>query len=256
MKISIITCTWNSEPYLADSIASVLSQTFTNIEYIFVDGGSTDGTLERIASIKRPITLIKDVRGGISHAMNVGALAATGDVVAHLHSDDFYLNPDVLSLVVNVMSNNDVGWCFGRVKRLKDGVLSAEGYVAPAYSAKRLLRRNFIPHPATFVRRDWIIEAGLFSESLKYAMDYDLWLKLAKRGDATELCEAIAAFREHAGSLSSSNRLAAMEEDYRVRLTHCNTNMLEQLEHRLRFFVRHRRIAKEFASQQAGPPLC
>src|SRR5437764_4865797 len=99
MMFSIITCTWNSEPYLAQSIASVLAQDYPDIEYIFVDGGSTDGTLERIRSIPRPVRLIENVRGGVSRAMNRSLAAATGDVVAHLHSDDYYLRPDALSLV-------------------------------------------------------------------------------------------------------------------------------------------------------------
>jgi len=252
MKISVITCTWNSEPYLAESIASVLTQTHPDVEYIFVDGGSTDGTLERIAAIDRPVTVVNNVRGGISRAMNEGILAATGDLVAHLHSDDFYLGPDVLAQVAAAMVAPSVGWCFGRIKRLKDGVLSPEGYVIPPYSAKRLLRGNFIPHPATFVRRDWMNQAGRFSEVLKYAMDYDMWLKLASRGDALELHKPLAAFREHAGSLSSSNRLAAFEEDYKVRQQHCVGQPLQGLEHRIRYWVRRRRIAKQAEPQITG----
>jgi glycosyltransferase involved in cell wall biosynthesis len=222
----------------------VLSQDHPDIEYIFVDGGSTDGTLAEIAAIKRPIKLLHNVRGGISHAMNEGVKLATGDVVAHLHSDDYYLSTDVLSKVAHVLADPNVGWCYGRTKRLRDGVLVSEGYVAPRYSAKRLLRGNFIPHPATFVRRDWLVGAGFFNESLKYAMDYDLWLKLSKRGDALAMNIPMAVFREHGGSLSSSNRVAAMEEDYRVRLSHSGWNPIALLEHTLRFLVRRRRIAR------------
>jgi len=103
MKFSIITCTWNSEPHLAQSIASVLAQDYSNFEYIFVDGGSTDGTLERIRSIPRPVRLIENVRGGVPVAMNRGLAAASGDVIAHLHSDDYYLHPHVLSRVAEAM---------------------------------------------------------------------------------------------------------------------------------------------------------
>lgn len=252
MKISVITCTWNSEPFLAESIASVLSQDHPDIEYIFVDGGSTDGTLERIAAIDRPFKIVKDVRGGISRAMNEGILAATGDVIAHLHSDDYYLANDVLSQVSDAMSDGKTGWCFGRTKRLIHGKLVPEGYIAPNYSPNRLLRGNFIPHPATFVRRDWINEAGRFSEKLKYAMDYDLWLKLSKIGAPKELNQPIAAFREHSGSLSSSNRHAAMQEDYQVRLTHCGLNPINRLEHWLRYTVRSRRLTKALLKANAA----
>src|SRR5438309_10814003 len=99
MKFSIITCTWNSEPYLEQSIASVLAQDYTDIEYIFVDGGSTDGTLERIQAVPRPVRLLENVRGGRTRAMNEGIAAATGDVIAHMHGDDTYLNHRVLSIV-------------------------------------------------------------------------------------------------------------------------------------------------------------
>lgn len=252
MKISVITCTWNSEPYLAESIDSVLAQDYSDIEYIFVDGGSTDGTLERIAAVSRPVTVVNNVRGGISHAMNEGIKAATGDVVAHLHSDDFYLQPNVLSLVAEAMADKKVGWCFGRIKRQIEGQLVPEGYVAPAYSEKRLSRSNFIPHPATFVRRDWINQAGRFDEKLKYAMDYDLWLKLAKMGQPVELKTPLAAFREHGGSLSSSNRQAAMDEDYKVRLSHCSSNPLHLVEYKLRYWVRRRRLAKALLQHSAS----
>ncbi|MCZ4304594.1 glycosyltransferase family 2 protein [Zoogloeaceae bacterium G21618-S1] len=251
MKISVVTCTWNSEPFLAESIASVLAQDYPDLEYVFVDGGSTDGTLERIEAIQMPVKVVHDVRGGISHAMNEGILAATGDIIAHLHSDDLYLSPTVLSQVAAAMADPAVGWCFGRINRLIDGQLIPEGYVAPPYSAKRLLRGNFIPHPATFVRRDWINQAGRFDESLKYAMDYDLWLKLAKMGPPQELNVPLAAFREHGGSLSSSNRQAAMAEDYKVRLSHCSDSPFARLEHRLRYSVRQRRLAKSLGAQRA-----
>ena len=106
MRFSIISCTWNSEPYLAQSIASVLAQDYPDIEYIFVDGGSTDGTLERIRSIPRPVKLIEDTRGGISRAMNRGIEAASGDVIAHLHGDDYYLHPRVLSMVAQALASS------------------------------------------------------------------------------------------------------------------------------------------------------
>jgi glycosyltransferase involved in cell wall biosynthesis len=244
MKISVITCTWNSEPYLAESIHSLLSQDHPDIEYIFVDGGSTDGTLERISKIGRDFKILHGVRGGISHAMNEGIRIATGDVIAHLHSDDYYLNPQVLSLVAKTMESPDVGWCFGRLKRIIGGQLRPESYVAPAYSRKRLLRGNFIPHPATFVRRDWMNQFGGFDEKLKYAMDYDLWLKLSEKGVPKELGIPLAAFREHEGSLSTANKVAAMQEDHQVRLRHCGRNPFDLSFHQLRYLLRKRRLNK------------
>jgi len=242
MKFSIVCCTWNSAAYLKESVDSVLAQDHADIEYIFVDGGSTDGTLELIASIDRPITVVHGVQGGISRAMNEGVRVATGDVVAHLHSDDYYLHSRVLSTVAHIFDSNKAGWCYGRIMRVVNGQLVPESFVAPKYSSDRLLRGNFIPHPATFVRRDWMLKAGCFGETFKYAMDYDLWLKLAKIGSPVEVGEPLAAFRVHDGSWSSSNRIAAMEEDFQVRLAHTGLNPLYQAEHLVRCWVRKRRL--------------
>ena len=241
LRFSIITCTWNSMPFLEESIASVLIQDYPHIEYIFVDGGSTDGTLDLIRSLRRPYTLIENVRGGISKAMNAGIQAATGDVIAHLHSDDYYLSPDVLSTVASELEDGKHGWLFGRTVTDIDGDLHPEGYVAPRFSYRRLLRGNFIPHPATFVRRELMLRTGGFDTNLKYAMDYDLWLKLACLSQPVQLDIPLAAFREHDGSLSTRNRLAAMEEDMRVRLAHVGRHPLEKAIHYLRYFVRRQR---------------
>lgn len=246
ITFSIITCTWNSAKFLGDSIASVLAQDYPDIEYIFVDGGSTDGTLEQIQALKRPYRLIENVRGGVSRAMNEGIRAATGDVIAHLHSDDYYLRPDVISTVSRHLEESGRGWLFGRTMALIDGKLYPDNYVAPRYSYRQLLRGNFIPHPATFIRKDWMERAGCFDTQLKYAMDYDLFIKLAKMGDPVQLDDPLTAFREHEGSLSSSTRtrLAAMAEDLRVRMAYASKNPLERAEHYARYFVRRQRAIR------------
>lgn len=246
LTFSIVTCTWNSAAYLEESIASVLSQDYPHIEYIFVDGGSTDGTLERIRALDRPYTLLENVRGGVSNAMNAGLKAATGDVIAHLHSDDYYLNPHVLSTVDAYLRSTGRQWLFGRTMALQNGELIPDNYVSPRFSFANLLRGNFVPHPATFVRTDLMRRAGGFDTSLKYAMDYDLWLRLAPMAEPVQLDDAFTAFREHEGSLSYStqNRLAAMAEDMRVRLKYASTNPVSRAEHYARYFVRRQRAIR------------
>ena len=88
----------------------------------------------------------------------------------------------------------------------------------PPYSRKRLVGRNFIAHPATFMRRDFFQKLGGFDTSLRYAMDYDLWLRASALTDAVYLDGYLTAFRRHAGSVSTANALAAFEEDHQVRL--------------------------------------
>jgi glycosyltransferase involved in cell wall biosynthesis len=249
LTFSIITCTWNSAQFLQESINSVLAQDYQHIEYIFVDGGSTDGTLEQIHALKRPYRLIENVRGGVSRAMNEGMRVATGDVIAHLHSDDYYLKPDVLSTVASHLESSGKNWLFGRCMNIINGQLVPENWVAPRYSYSRLLKSNFIPHQATFVKRNLMTRLEGFNTNLKYAMDYDLWLRIGRNDDPVQLDEPLVAFREHEGSLStgSTTRLAAMAEDLRVRLTYASRNPIELAEHYARYMVRRHRAIRQGA---------
>jgi glycosyltransferase involved in cell wall biosynthesis len=235
---SIITCTRNSEPWLDDSIASVLGQEAVDVEYIFVDGQSTDGTLSRIHRIERPIKLVENRCAGISDAMNAGLALATHEIVAFLHSDDFYLHADVLKIVAESFRTTRCQWLFGRTLSAINDQLIPEGYTAPRYSRRQLLRGNFIPHPACFVKRSLLLQAGDFNTKLRYAMDYDLWLRLSLLADPLEINKPLTAFREHAGSLSTRERSAAMREDLQVRLAHTGFNPVNRLTYTARYFAR------------------
>ena len=242
LKITIVTCTWNSEPYLQQSIESVLAQDYPNIEHIFVDGGSTDGTLERIQSLPGNVKYVTGVDGGISRAMNVGIEMASGDVIAHLHSDDYYAHPQVLSHVAKAMQDTGAEWLFGRCLSDIDGQLVPEGYAIPQYSYQRILKGNFIPHPATFVKKALFERAGVFDSSIRYAMDYDLWLRLGKLADPVQLDEHLAAFRRHSGSLTTSNPLASFENDFAVRMKYAAKNPWSLAYHWAHYWIRRRRV--------------
>ena len=120
---SIVTCTWNSAATLADTLASVSAQACQDIEHIFVDAGSTAATLDMIAAYRGNKLLLRDVGGGISRAMNRGIAAASGEFVAHLHSDDYYMHGEVLAGVAARLDASRRDWLFGTVAVLKDGVL-------------------------------------------------------------------------------------------------------------------------------------
>lgn len=249
MKISVITCTYDSERHLRQCVASVLCQNYRDIEYIFVDGGSTDKTLEIIRSTPINYKLVEGINTGISAAMNAGLRAATGDVIAHLHSDDYYLNEHVLSLVAETLRESGRDWLFGRIMLDRDGKLEPEPYLAPAYSYKRLLKGNFIPHPATFVKKALFEKAGYFSENIKYAMDYDMWLRLGKLSEPLQLSESLTAFRLHDGSLTSANQLAALQDDFNVRMRHVGWAPVDLIYHVAHYVVRKARIKRRLLSE-------
>jgi glycosyltransferase involved in cell wall biosynthesis len=117
MKVSIVTVCYNSSLVIRSSIDSVLSQSYTDIEYIIVDGGSNDGTLKIVNQFADQIQhVISEPDKGIYDAMNKGVELATGDIIGVLNSDDFYSSPDVISEVVNVFKHNEgVALLFGNV---------------------------------------------------------------------------------------------------------------------------------------------
>ncbi len=217
---SIVTCTWNSAATLADTLASVCAQTCQDFEHIFVDGGSTDGTLDIIAAYSGNKRLLRDVGGGISRAMNQGIAAASGEFIAHLHSDDYYARADVLATVARHLAASGRDWMFGTITVLKDGALIAPFPMQPFNYFALASGSAFIPHPAVFMRKSLFARAGVFDEQLKYAMDIDLWLRLAKFSEPATLDRPLAVFRDHAGSVSSANRIKAREEEFRVRKRH------------------------------------
>ncbi len=248
LSFSIITCTRNSSAWLETCIASVMMQEDVDVDLIFVDGGSQDGSLELIRALDRPYRLLENVRGGISHAMNCGLEIARGDVIAHLHSDDYYLHPKVLKIVRQGLQDSGRDWAYGRIMQDIDGRLEAEHFRAPEFSYARLLRRNFIPHPASFVRRTLFERWQGFDPGLRYAMDYDLWLKIARASPPLALSTPLTAFRVHQGSASSSRPLAAMDEDFTVRLRHASSNITQRGMHCLRYLYRRQRLQAAGAS--------
>lgn len=249
MKFSIITCTWNSAAFLMETISSVKRQKFQDVEFVFVDGGSTDGTLEQIEKIDLPKQLLCNVRGGIAVAMNKGIEAARGDIVMHLHSDDYLLHPEVLQRVNQVFENTGCEWLFGRILNDRKGGLYPETYTAPGYSYQALVKSNFVPHAATFVRRSLYQRAGGFNESLRYAMDYEMWLRLGRLANPVQIREILSVFRRHDGSTTEKNRLASFDEDYAVRCRYLGGNWLARYEHALRYQVRRQRLLKLLRQQ-------
>jgi len=239
---SIVICTWNSAATLRDTLDSLRAQTCRSVEHIFVDGGSHDGTLALLEAFPGNKRILREVRGGISHAMNRGLTAASGAIVAHLHADDYYASVDVLDSVASAMQNSGRDWLIGEI-----AVLSSAGLLPPqprhAYSYRALVAgRAFIPHPATFVRRHVFARVGRFDERLKYAMDIDLWLRLAAHTPPVVLERVLAVFREHAGSLSMANKLLARQEEWRVRRRYAGAAPLAFAVYCMRYLKRMQRL--------------
>ncbi len=172
--ISIITVVFNGEQYLEETIQSVINQTYDNVEYIIIDGGSTDGTLEIIKKYEDKIDYwVSERDSGISDAFNKGIRTANGKLVGLINADDWYEKSTVELVVINYLKNYEGVYC-GELKYWK-------GH-QPIYVVKsnpeRIYQEMTINHPTVFMSKSIYKSIGLFSLSCKYAMDYDLLLKV------------------------------------------------------------------------------
>jgi glycosyltransferase involved in cell wall biosynthesis len=241
-RFSIVTCTWNSAATLGDTLASLEGQSWRDFEHIFVDGGSSDATLDMLAAYaqQEPASrrILRDVGGGISRAMNRGLAAARGAIVAHLHADDYYAGPRVLDQVARHFEATGAAWVVGKIQVLREGRLAPPYPMRPFSYRAYAAGRTTIPHPAVFVRRACFAQVGVFDPDLRYAMDIDLWLRLAAVAPPAQLDATLTVFREHAGSLSSANKVLAREEEFRVRRRHAGRAPLAFAVYCLRYLKR------------------
>jgi glycosyltransferase involved in cell wall biosynthesis len=183
MKISIITVTYNSTTTIEDTIKSVLRQTYNDIEYIIVDGGSTDGTLDIIRKYEvvfsGKLNWISEKDHGIYDAMNKGVRMATGDVVGILNSDDFFTSDTVIERLVNEF-DDDVEAVYGDVHFVKNDNLSkCVRYYSGKIFRPWMVKYGFIaPHPSFYIRKSTYQKYGLYSPYYKISADYELIARL------------------------------------------------------------------------------
>jgi len=182
MKISIITVCYNSEATIQDTIESVLAQTYSNIEYIIIDGASSDDTLSIINKYKDKVSkLVSEPDKGIYDAMNKGVQLATGDVIGILNSDDFFEDDDVVEAIVKCFEQNPKSdLIFGDVVFVNPSRLNKiiRHYSASHFKTWKLRFGWMPPHPATFIRKSAYQKTGLYSLEYKIAADYEMFIRL------------------------------------------------------------------------------
>jgi glycosyltransferase involved in cell wall biosynthesis len=177
-KISVITVTFNSAQTLEATIQSVVAQQYPNLEYIIVDGGSTDGTLDIIKKYEVHITKwVSEKDSGLYDAMNKGIALSTGEWIAFLNSDDVYVNSPLHSVAAMLQKKPDVGVVYANAL-IRSDVRPPYLYKSTHPVSKRDFWRTPIIHPSMFTKRSEFDRVGLFSMDYPISADYELILRL------------------------------------------------------------------------------
>ena len=199
MLVSIVTPSFNQAPYLEATIRSVLEQDYPDIEYIIVDGGSTDGSVDIIRRyVDRLAWWASEADKGQTDALNKGFAHARGEILAWLNSDDTYQPGAVSEAAAFLRSRPEVGLVYGDANFIdENGKLI--GRFPAAQTDYRRLRRGYvhIPQQAAFFRADLWRKVGPLDPSFYFAMDYDLWVRLAALAPIHYVPRTWANFRLH-----------------------------------------------------------
>jgi len=244
MRFSIITPSYNQAQFIERTIKSVLCQNYPNFEYIVMDGGSTDGTVEILKKYSDKIIWKSEKDRGQSDAINKGLKMATGDIVAYLNSDDTY-EPDALKKVAEFFQNSPAGepdkkWVYGKCriinendKEIRKPITAYKNLLLKKYSYAKLLSENFISQPATFWKRKIHAEIGFFDENEHYCMDYEFWLRMGQKYPAGVINEYLANFRYYTNSKSGGVNKKQFQDELRIAKKYGKNNKLSVALHYL-----------------------
>ncbi|MHA6249257.1 glycosyltransferase family 2 protein [Pontibacter sp. CAU 1760] len=220
MKISIITIVFNNKETIADAINSVLNQRYPAIEYIVVDGQSTDGTVEIIESFGSSITkFVSEPDQGLYDAVNKGIGMATGEVIGLLHSDDILNSQDTIAAIARAFGEHQTETIYGDLLYVQkqDTSKTVRSWVSGSFKRENFLYGWMPPHPTFYVKREVYQREGMYNTLFKSAADYELMLRfLYKAGISTAYIPEVLVKMRVGGksNISLSNRWRANKEDY------------------------------------------
>lgn len=226
-KISVITPSFNQAPFIERTIESVLDQAYPDLEYIIIDGGSTDGTVDILKRYEGRLQWVSERDEGQADAINKGIARSTGDIIAYLNSDDLYV-PGALRQVGEHFSRHpEVRWLTGKCRIIDEQdretrrpITAYKNFLLHRYSYSLLLVTNPISQPATFWRKNVVEEFGMFDKEQHFVMDYDFWLRVGRKSPPAILEQYLAGFRVYAASKTSSSFLRSFRQELEVARKH------------------------------------
>lgn len=241
--VSIVTPSYNQGKFLEKTILSVLGQTYSSIEYIVIDGGSTDNSVDIIRKYEDRISFwLSEKDRGQSQAINKGWLRAKGSYCSYLNSDDL-LQPDAVAKIVDAFSKNpDAGVVYGDSTFIDEkGQIIEQAKGTPCDFKKLLIdgQGPYIVQPSSFYSTASVRKAGYIDENLHLSMDYDLLLKLAKNSKMMYIPEPISLFRLHSNAKSSTLAIKHWHESLKIKARYSKFYLLPSLFFYLRFRIFH-----------------
>jgi glycosyltransferase involved in cell wall biosynthesis len=240
-RISIITPSLNQGRFIERTIKSVLEQDYPNLEYIVVDGGSTDGTRDILKTYEGRLKWISERDEGQSDAINKGIRMSSGDIIAYLNSDDVY-ERGALNRVADFFKNYPSKiWLSGRCRivgengvEVRRGITWWKNFLLDRYSYNILLVTNFISQPATFWRKEVVEEFGFLDVKEHRVMDYEYWLRIGRKYDPGVIKEYLASFRTHRGA-KTRDFIESFRRELAVSKKYSGSGIINAL-HYLNFF--------------------
>jgi glycosyltransferase involved in cell wall biosynthesis len=217
-KISIVTPSFNQAAYLEETIRSVLLQDYPNLEYIIIDGGSTDDSVEIIKKYKPWLTYwVSEKDNGQSHAINKGFMKASGLIGGWLNSDDLYLPGALRAIAVEyVENNNEISVISGKTRVTDGKLVFKRQYAIEEYSVEKLIQFCIVPQASTFFSMPLYRRLGGVNEKLDMAFDYDLWLRASKITDIEVISDELAIWRQHDQIKTKVNNKRSVREAIQV----------------------------------------
>lgn len=215
--VSIVTPSYNQAPFLRSTIESVLAQDYPHVEYIIMDGGSTDGSVEVIRAYADHLAHWQSAPdGGQANAINAGWQRARGEIVAYLNSDDT-LQPQAVRLSVQALQENpNAGLSYGSCAWVNEQGQHLGLMEARPFTVQELLLHNRLAQPSVFVRRAALDHVGMLDSLMHHMLDYDLWLRLALHYPVVRVPELISNFRLHDDSKTASQYKLFLKDNLRL----------------------------------------
>lgn len=218
-KISIVTPSLNQGQFIEETIRSVLAQGYTNLEYIIIDGGSNDGSVDIIKKYEKWLTYwVSEPDRGQSHAINKGFNLSKGEIVAWINSDDIYL-PGIFEKLYKVFDQG-ADMVFGDCHVVnEDKKIIKIRNVPQVFDVDHLiLQGNFIMQPSAFLRKTVFEDVGGLDESLEFAMDYDLWIRIGLKYKVKRIDVYLSCLRKHPHAKTyESNNPKQYHENLKIR---------------------------------------